>query len=246
MKDPADPAYVRAGALRARDSRRGAAGQHDGRARGDRRDRVRAAADPRLRAGRARRFVQAARAGRHAAGAGDRRRQGPRDPDAPELDPGAPRRAPHLRRLPQPAPRRGAELRPAGRSGQSPGRVAADAWRRAPVGRDDGRDAHPPRPERAEAAGRHGVHRRLGRHGQAGVAARAVDRDPLHRQRQRGRRPGDAVPVNGIINYPSTSRRSGRATAAPTPAPTATPTRRELDLRATHRRAPAASRRTRN
>ena len=37
--------------------------------------------------------------------------QGPRHPDPPELDPGAPGRTPHLRRLPQPAPRRRAELR---------------------------------------------------------------------------------------------------------------------------------------
>ena len=39
------------------------------------------------------------------------RRQGPRHPDPPQLDPGAAGRAPHLRRLPQPAPRRGDQLR---------------------------------------------------------------------------------------------------------------------------------------
>ena len=173
-----------AGALRARDSRRGAAVQHDGRPRGDRRDRVRAAEDPRLRAGRTRWFVQAARAGGHAAGAGDRRRQGPRDPDPPELDPGAPRRAPHLRRLPQPAPWCVAELRPAGRPGQPPGRVAAEHG--AEPGRDDGLDAHPPRPERAAAAGRHGVQRRVGQPGRWRCGA-CVAADPLHRQRQRRR-----------------------------------------------------------
>ena len=102
---------LRAGALRARHARGGAAVEHDGPALGHRRDRVRAAADPRLRADRARRLVQAAGAGRRAAGAGGRRCQGPRHPDAPELDPGAPGRTPHLRRLPQPAARRRHQLR---------------------------------------------------------------------------------------------------------------------------------------
>ena len=132
-----------AGALRPRHPRRLAAVERDGRTRGDRRDRVRAAADPRLRADRARRLVQAGRAGRRAARLLGPRRQGPQHPDPPQLDPGAAGRAPHLRRLPQPAPRRGDQLRH--RRQHRAGGGHADPRRRAPVGRDDGGAAHPPR-----------------------------------------------------------------------------------------------------
>ena len=61
-QEPGRPGLpLRAGALRARHARGRAAGQFDGPAQRDRRDQLRAAADPRLRAGRARRLVQAAR-----------------------------------------------------------------------------------------------------------------------------------------------------------------------------------------
>ena len=91
---------LRAGALRARGARRAAAVEHHGPALGDRRDRVRDAADHRLCADRARRLLQAEGAGRHADRAGGGRREGPRLPDPHQLDPGAAGRAPHLRRLP--------------------------------------------------------------------------------------------------------------------------------------------------
>ena len=64
---------LRAGALHPRGPRDRPAGRHDRHARGDRRDRVRDAADPRLRADRAGRLVQADRAGRHADRPGGRR-----------------------------------------------------------------------------------------------------------------------------------------------------------------------------
>ena len=131
---------LRAGPLRARYARGRAAIQHDGPAQRDRRDRVRASADPRLRAGRTRWFVQAASAGRHAAGVVDRRRQGPQPADPPELDPGAAGRTPHLRRLPQPTPRGVFELRRGGQ--RHAGRCVAHAVEPAQLRRDDGVDAH--------------------------------------------------------------------------------------------------------
>ena len=102
---------LRAGALHPRRARDPAGRRHDRHAQRDRRDRVRDAADPRLRADRARRLVQADRPGRHADRPGGRQRQGRRLPDAHQLDPGPPGRAPHLRRLPQPASRRRHQLR---------------------------------------------------------------------------------------------------------------------------------------
>ena len=65
-------------------------------------------------------------AGRHAAGAVDHRRQGAQPADPLELDPGAPGRTPHLRRLPQPAPRCVAELRRGGQ--RHAGRCVNALW----------------------------------------------------------------------------------------------------------------------
>jgi hypothetical protein len=155
---------LRPRALHPRRAGRRAARIDDGPARGHRRDRVRAAADPRLRAHRARRLVQAARAGRHAGAAGGGRRAGPGLPDAHQLDPGPTRRTPHLRRLPQPAPRRLAQLRQRGRHHALD--AARGAGRPAPVGRDHGLDPHPAGSGRAEARVRHGLRGCLGRHRQ--------------------------------------------------------------------------------
>ena len=133
------------------------------------------------------------------------------------------------------SPRRGAALNSGARRQHACRPRCCRRWpARTSRGETMAGDAHPPRPHRAAAAARHGVHRRLGRH-------RAPGRRPRAR-RSRSRYTGNAnaaddlatpVPANGIINYPDHIRRSGRATAAPTPAPTATPTRRALDLRAT-------------
>ena len=146
-------------------------------------------------------------------------------PDAPELDPGAPRRAPHLRRLPQPAPRRVART-PARSSTRCRAALEASPSIGPPAGRDDGLDAHAPRPERAAAAGRHGVDRRLGRHGRRRRGARVDPEIRYTGNANAGRRPRDAGAGQRHHQLPRiTSRRSGRATAAPTPASTATPTR---------------------
>ena len=236
MKDPADPAYRCAPARFVRAiARGGAAVEHDGHARGDRRDRLRAAADPGLRAGRARRLVQAAGAGRHAAGAGHGRRQGPRHPDPPELDPGAPGRTPHLRRLPQPAPRRRAQLR----RGRQHAARGADArrWRaRTSPARPWPRCAPGWTPTALQPASPTWCSPTSGPT-PASPASRRARRSSLRYtgNADAGRRPGHA----GAASTASSTTREHiqplwtRATAAPTPAPTATPTRAKLDLRGT-------------
>jgi hypothetical protein len=153
---------LRPGALPARDARGGTAGQQHGPAPRDRRDRLRAATDPGLCADRARRVGQVRGAGRHAAGAGRGRHPGPGLPDAHQLAAAASGRAPHLRRLPQPAARGVAELgrrRQPGARGLAPG-----AGRRTPGRRDHGRHPHAAGRGAADAGRRPGVHRRLGRH----------------------------------------------------------------------------------
>ena len=54
----------------------------------------------------------------------------------------------------------------------------------APGRRDDGRHAHAPRPDDAQARQRHGLQRLLGRHDQAGRHRAAVDGAEVHRQCQ--------------------------------------------------------------
>ena len=204
MKDPADPAYGCAPARFVRAIRAVAppAGMTGMRER-DRRDRLRAAADPRLRAGRARRLVQAAGAGRHAA-----RRwrsstaKGRAFQTHTELDPGAPGRAPHLRRLPQPAPRRRAELghvvntMPAALQAGAGERSTSRArrWPRCATRLDaDG----------AGARRRPGLHRRLGRH-QPSPASPA--RASIALRYTGNANPADDLvtpaPVNGIDQLP--------------------------------------------
>ena len=229
MKDPADSAYRCAPAYFVR-AFRAVAPQANamGMRAGDRRDRVRTAADPGLCAGRARRLVQAAGAGRHAAGPGDPRLQGARDPDAPELDPGATRRTAHLRRLPQPAARRIAELR-RDRQRAAGGADAGDGGR-APVRRDDGVHAHAHRRDGTEPRHRPRPCRQLGRHEQGRRHRAPGHRRALHRQHERRRRPRDTRCLRTASSTtPITSSRCGRAAAAPaapTPAPPATATRR--------------------
>ncbi len=137
MKDPSNAAYGCSPARFIRAVTRDSAGRrHDRHAQRDRRDRIRDAADPRLRADRARRLLQADRPGRQADRPGRRQRQGRGVPDAHQLDPGPAGRAPHLRRLPQPASRRCHQLR---RRGQHDARRHQDRTvELAPVGRDDG------------------------------------------------------------------------------------------------------------
>ena len=191
MKDPADPAYGCAPARFIRAVRAIAPGAGmTGMRQRDRRDRVRDAADRRLRADRARRLVQADRSRRHADRPGRRQRTRRGTADAHQLDPGPARRASHLRRLPQPAPRRCDQL---GRDRQRrPGGDQDRALGRSPGGRNDGRDAHAPRPERAEAGIRPGRDRLLGRHHEPRRHRPQADRAAVHGQRQSGRRPRHA------------------------------------------------------
>ena len=248
MKDPADAGLqLRAGALRPRNPRRGAAVQHDGRARGDRRDRVRAAADPRLRAGRARRLVQAARAGRHAAGAG--RSSTPRAARIQthlnwiQVRPGERRTCDGCH-----SPRRGASLNSGPLVNTVPTAPAAWLPSTAPV-----RARRWPRlrtrldPSALAAAGRHGVHRHLGRHGAPAAwrVRRCRSATPATPTRPTTWSP--PAPANGLINYPQhvapiwTQRGSRRQHLHHLP-------RRPGQARPArdHRRAPAASPRTRS
>ena len=112
----------------------------------------------------------------------DPRCQGSQHPDPPQLDPGAAGRASHLRRLPQPAPRRGDQLRH--RRQRCAGGDHADARRRPPVGRDDGGAAHPARPDRARPEERPRLQRHLGRHLEAGRRRPRLDQRQVHRQRR--------------------------------------------------------------
>src|SRR5258708_4053736 len=91
--------------------------------------------------GRAGRLVQAERPGRYADRAAGGRRGGQGFPVAHELDPGAAGGTAHLRRLPQPAPWRLAQLGYDRQRG--PCRVAAGDGQCAPIRRDDGVDANP-------------------------------------------------------------------------------------------------------
>ncbi len=109
--------------------------------------------------------------------------KGTRDPDAPELDPGAARRTTHLRRLPQPAARGIAEL---GRDRQfAAGGADAGDGGRAPVRRDDGFHAHAHGRDSTEP--RHGSRpcRQLGRHEQGRRHRAPEHHRALHGQHQR-------------------------------------------------------------
>ena len=180
-----------AGALRPRHPRRLAAVEHDRHARGDRRDRVRAAADPRLRADRARRLVQADRAGRHAARAS--RCSTPRAAASRPTPTGS-------------------------RCGRASAAPATAATARAAAPRSTpARSSTPCRPRSCRpSAARTSRARRWRRCAPAstrarstsksdlvftdiwadttkpGVVARAVDQRQVHRQREPGRRPGHA------------------------------------------------------
>ena len=118
--------------------------------------------------------------------------EGPCAADAPELDPGAAGRAPHLRWLPQPAAWRVAEF---GRDRQRNARGAdAGDGDSAPVRRDDGIDPNAARCECAQARRRSCPYRQLGRY-DPGRRDRAPDHHrALHRQYERRRRPRDAGP----------------------------------------------------
>ena len=186
------------------------------------------AADPRLRADRARRLVQADRAGRHAARAarsstpraaalqthlnwiqvrpGERRTcDGCHSPRRGARDQLRHRRQRRCRRRSRPT------LGGAHQSGET---MAALRTRLDPSALDLQSDLR--------------LHRHLGRHDEAGVVARAAINVTLHRQRQPGRRPGHA---RRRATASSTTRSTSQPTvdraapAAPTPAPTATPTR---------------------
>ena len=150
--------------------------------------------------------------------------KGQASPDAHQLDPGPAGRAPHLRRLPQPASRRRHQLRRRRQHGRRrASRRPCQAAHQS--GRDDGRHAHAPRPDDAQARQRPDVQRLLGRHDQAGRHRPADDRPQVHRQR-RGQPTTSSRPCRPTASSTTrrTSRRCGRATAAPTPAPAATTT----------------------
>ena len=207
------------------------------------------AADPRLRAGRARRLVQAApcRPTRRSAlvvvDAKGRALQ--THLNWIQVRPGERRTCDGCH-----SPRRGGAINSGAVVNAMPAALMPALAARAPVGRDDGRDAHAPRPERAGARHRHGLHRLLGRHDASPASPRAPSIDAKYT--------GNANPADDLATRGAdqrhhqlsaiTSRRSGRAAAAPaapTPAPTATTTRPSSTC-ARRSPAPAAWPRTRS